>query len=103
MADTTDSYRLFLTRLGRMRDYGEQLCYAYAVLIRMYKKLNIALKNSDTPREMEKKVKNALSDEEISKITADFESVRYAEREPDDAEAAAILSVICNAVKRYMY
>lgn len=103
MADDTDTYRAFMTRLGRLKTYDEQLCYAYAVLIRMYKKLNIALKSSDTPREMEKKVKHALSDEEISKITADFEAVRYAEREPDDAEAAAILNVICSAVKRYMY
>lgn len=103
MAEDTDSYRVFMTRLGKLKTYDEQLCYAYAVLIRMYKKLNISLRHSDTPREMEKKVRNALSDEEISRITADFEAVRYAEREPDDAEAAAILDTICNAVKRYMY
>ena len=103
MAEDTDSYRAFMTRLGKLKTYDEQLCYAYAVLIRMYKRLNISLRHSDTPREMEKKVRNALSDEEISRITADFEAVRYAEREPDDAEAAAILDTICNAVKRYMY
>ena len=103
MAEDTDSYRAFMTRLGKLRSYDEQLCYAYAVLIRMYKKMNISIKHSDTPRETEKKVKNALSDAEISKITADFEAVRYAERDPGEAEAAEILSTICNAVKRYMY
>ena len=44
-----------------------------------------------------------VTEEELAKITSDFESVRYAEREPDDTEAAAILSNICGAVKRYMY
>jgi hypothetical protein len=103
MAEDTDSYRAFMTRLGKLKTYDEQLCYAYAVLIRMYKKMNISIKHSDTPRETEKKVKNALSDAEISKITADFEAVRYAEQDPGEAEAAEILSNICNAVKRYMY
>ena len=70
---------------------------------KLYKQMNIPLKHSDTPREVEKKVFRALSEAEISKITADFESIRYAEHEPEDAEAAAILSNICGAVKRYMY
>lgn len=103
MAATTDNYRLFLQRLGRLRTYDEQLCYAYAVLLRMYKKLNIPLKISDTPRENEAKVTHALSVAEIQKITADFESVRYAGHTPDDSEAAAILGDICAVIKRYLF
>ena len=103
LAADTDSYRLFMTRLSRLKTYDEQLCFAYAVLLKLYKQMNIPLKHSDTPREVEKKVFRALSEAEISKITADFESIRYAEHEPEDAEAAAILSNICGAVKRYMY
>ncbi|MBQ3708856.1 MAG: DUF4129 domain-containing protein [Clostridia bacterium] len=103
MAASTDSYRLFLQRLGRLRTYDEQLCYAYAVLLRMYKKMNIPLKISDTPRENEAKVTHALAVSEIQKITADFESVRYAGHTPDDSEAAAILNEICAVIKRYLF
>ena len=103
MAATTDSYRLFLQRLGRLRTYDEQLCYAYAVLLRMYKKMNIPLKISDTPRENKTKVAHALAVSEIEQITADFESVRYAGHTPDDGEAARILGDICAVIKRYLF
>ena len=103
MAATTDSYRLFLQRLGRLRTYDEQLCYAYAVLLRMYKKMNIPLKISDTPRENKAKVAHALAVSEIEQITADFESVRYAGHTPDDGEAARILGDICAVIKRYLF
>ncbi len=103
LADSTDSYKLFLQRLGRLRTYDEQLCYAYAMLIRMYKKMNINLKLSDTPREVEKKVARALTQEEIEQITKDFESIRYAEVQKSDEEAAAILNNLCTTIKRYLY
>lgn len=103
LADSTESYKLFLQRLGKLETYEEQLCYAYAILIRMYKKMNIPIKSSDTPRETEKKVSRALTEREIERITQDFESVRYAEVQKSDAEAAAILNNICTAVKRYLY
>ena len=103
MAESTDNYRLFLQRLGRLRTYDEQLCYAYAVLLRMYKKMNIPLKISDTPRENEAKVSHALAVSEIEKITADFEAVRYAGHTPDDAEASRILGDICAVIKRYLF
>ena len=103
MAESTDSYRLFLTRLGRLKTYDEQLCYAYAVLLKMYRKMNVALKTSDTPRQVQGKVERALTQTEIEQITKDFERVRYASEEPDDTEAAVILNNICSTVKRYMY
>ena len=103
LAADTDNYRTFLSRLGKLKNYDEQLCYAYAVLLRMYRQMNIALKVSDTPREVKRKVIRALSEEEIAHITEGFEAIRYAEKQPSDAEASAILSEICSAVKRYMY
>ena len=45
MAADTDSYRTFLQRLGKMKNYEQQLCYAYAVLLVMYKRININLKH----------------------------------------------------------
>lgn len=103
LADSTDTYKLFLQRLGKLKTYDEQLCYAYVMLIRMYKKMNIPLKLSDTPREMEKKVSRALTENEIEQITKDFESVHYAEAQKSDAEAAAILNNLCTTIKRYLY
>lgn len=103
LADSTDTYKLFLQRLGKLKTYDEQLCYAYVMLIRMYKKMNIPLKLSDTPREMEKKVSRALTEDEIRQITMDFESIHYAEVQKSDAEAAAILNNLCTTIKRYLY
>lgn len=103
LADSTDTYKLFLQRLGKLKTYDEQLCYAYVMLIRMYKKMNIPLKLSDTPREMEKKVSRALTEDEIRQITIDFESIHYAEVQKSDAEAAAILNNLCATIKRYLY
>ncbi len=103
LADSTDTYKLFLQRLGKLKTYDEQLCYAYVMLIRMYKKMNIPLKLSDTPREMEKKVSRALTENEIQQITKDFESIHYAEVQKNDAEAAAILNNLCTTIKRYLY
>lgn len=103
MAATTDSYKLFMTRLQRLKTYEEQLCYAYAVLLKMYKKLNISLHASDTPREVEGKVVRTLPESEIRDITADFERIRYAEEQLSDSEAASVLNRICGVVKRYMF
>ena len=103
MAASTDSYKLFLQRLGRLKTFDEQLCFAYAMLLRQYRSLNVALKVSDTPRQVEGKVRRALSEEEIQSITADFERIRYGEWEPGDVEASVILTRICDAVKRYMF
>lgn len=103
LAEQTDTYKLFMLRLGRLKSYDEQLCYAYAVLLKMYKKINISLKTSDTPREVENKVRRSLTPEEIRKITDDFERIRYAEEEVSDIEATSILNNICAVIKRYMY
>jgi len=103
MAATTDTYKLFMLRLQRLKSYEEQLCYAYAVLLKMYKKLNINLHTSDTPREVEGKVVRTLPESEIRDITADFERIRYAEEELSDAEASGVLNRICGVVKRYMF
>ncbi len=103
MAESTDSYRLFLTRLSRLKTYDEQLCFAYAVLLKMYRKMNVALKTSDTPREVKGKVTRALAEKDIEEITRDFERVRYAEEDPGSTESADILNRICSTVKRYMY
>lgn len=103
MAEDTDTYKAFLQQLGKCKSYDEQLCFAYTVLLKMYRKINISLKNSDTPREVEYKVTRTISEDRINKITSDFEKIRYAEIEPDNAEASAVLGNICEEIKRYMY
>jgi len=103
MAEDTDSYKAFTQRLGKLKSYDAQLCYAYAVLLVMYKRINISLKYSDTPREVEGKVRRSIPSSEIEKITSDFERIRYAEIEVSDEEAGVILQNICGVIKRYMY
>ena len=102
-AAETESYNDFLIKLDRMESYDEQLCYSYSVLLRMYRKMNVNLKSSDTPRQVEGKVRCALTADEIEKITADFERIRYSGEEIATYEAADVLKNICKAVKKYMF
>ncbi len=103
MAEETESYKTFLQRLGKLESYDEQLCYAYAVLLKIYKKRNVILKRSDTPREIEGKVIRAVSETEITAITADFERIRYAEEPLSPGESGRILTNICEVIKRHMF
>ncbi len=102
MADRIDNYREFTNALSRLPDATAQLCFAYAVLVRMYGKSTVNLKSSDTPREVQYKVLRAVSGEEIKPITAAFEKIRYAEEEISLEEASAILSSMCEIIHRYM-
>ncbi len=103
MAEATEDYKTFIRELGKLHDYDEQLCYAYSVLLKTYKKISIALKISDTPREVKYKAERSVDKETIAKITSDFEKLHYAEVTVTDAEAAEILGNICSEIKRYMY
>ncbi len=103
MADETDTYKQFMTRLSRLKNYDEQLSYAYKVLLKTYKKMNVALKQSDTPREVEGKVVRVMTTDTINKITSDFERIKYAEITPNEREAAAVLENICGEIKRCLY
>ena len=102
LADTTDSYKAFLSRLGKLPDFDSQLCYAYSVLLKMYQK-TVTLKSSDTPREVENKVMRKINGDRIHRITEDFEKIRYAEIEMETSEAAAVLGNICKEIKKYLY
>lgn len=102
LAEHISSYKEFLQQLSRMPDAGAQLCFAYAVLVRMYAQGNVNLKRSDTPREVEFKVLRAVSGEEIRPITAAFEKIKYAEEEVSMEEASEILKSMCEIIHRYM-
>ncbi len=103
MADETENYKQFMTRLGRLKSYDEQLSYAYKVLLKTYKRMNVSLKKSDTPREVEGKVVRVMTTNTINRITSDFERIKYAEAVPNEREAAAVLENICGEIKRYLY
>lgn len=103
MAEDTDSYKIFLQRLSKLETYDEQLCYAYMVLLKIYKRRNVILKLSDTPREIEGKIIRAISETEITEITDDFERVRYGEAVLAEGESGRILSNICEVIKRHMF
>lgn len=102
LAEDVHSYKEFLQQLSRLPDAGAQLCFAYAVLVQMYAKGNVNLKQSDTPREVEYKVLRAVSGEEIVPITAAFEKIKYAETDIPMEEATEVLHSICEIIHRYM-
>jgi len=102
MAEHIQTYKDFTQHLAKLTDAGAQLCFAYAVLVRMYAKGNMNLKSSDTPREVEFKVLRAVSGEEIRPITTAFERIKYAEEEIPLEEASVILKSMCEIIHRYM-
>lgn len=101
-AEHIQTYKDFTQHLARLPDANAQLCFAYAVLVRMYYKGNVNLKSSDTPREVEFKVLRAVSGEEIKPITAAFEKIKYAGLELPLEEAATVLHSMCEIIHRYM-
>lgn len=101
-AEHIHTYKEFLQHLSKLPDANAQLCFAYAVLVRMYYKGNVNLKKSDTPREVEYKVLRAVSGEEIKPITAAFEMVKYGQKEVPMEEAVVILNSMCEIIRRYM-
>ena len=102
MAEHIETYKDFTQHLSRLPDASAQVCFAYAVLVRMYARGNVNLKRSDTPREVEFKVLRAVSGEEIRPITAAFEKIKYAGEELPIEEAAAVLKSMCEIIHRYM-
>lgn len=103
LAANTNSYKLFLNRLSKFDSFDEQTCYAYAVLLRIYREMNVPLKLSDTPREAKAKIARAISVSEIDEITADFERVHYSGSDISAVEYEQILNRICSIIKRHMF
>lgn len=102
MAEDIHTYKAFLQQLSRLPDADAQLCFAYAVLVRAYAMGNVPLKQSDTPREVEKIVLRTVSGEEICPITDAFEKIWYAEKSIPLEEETAILHSICEIIHRYI-
>lgn len=98
------NYKDFLNKLAKCRTYGEKLGFAYRTLITLYRKMNVPIKRSDTPREIAVKVHNAVeSGRSIDEITRVFELVSYAETDPSDHEAGTVLETLCSIIKKYTY
>lgn len=102
MAEGVHTYKAFLQQLSRLPDADAQLCFAYAVLVRAYTMGNVPLKQSDTPREVEKIVLRTVSGDEICPITNAFETIWYAEKSIPLEEETAVLHSICEIIHRYM-
>jgi len=101
MADKSNTYEAFLSRLNALPTMEEKLGFAYAMMLRACRQAGIPLKTSDTPREAyEKLMHYDVSDAE--ELTDAFELVKYAEQDLGERTPAAIRS-ICAVVKKYMY
>ncbi len=103
MAESTDKYSLFIQRLSSLHDYNEQLSFAYAMLVTVLRKENGRLRLSDTPREVQEKVKYLVEEDSISHITQQFEFVKYGEIDLTTEEASHVLGLMCDVIKRYIF
>ena len=95
-------YRLFKRRLERCPDNSERLCYAYSVLVGLWKKGSYGIMDSDTPREiLEKLGGDAPAESDAEAITRVYELVRYADEKTDNSETEALLEFVCECIKKY--
>lgn len=94
------SYRDFIRRLELLSNPRERLIFAYNVLIGCWaENYHIYIKLSDTPAEIEEKVKEVSSDAKAEPITRAFEYVKYAERSLPDTESARLISAMCAQIR----
>jgi len=101
-----DGYKDFRIQLAKLKTYDEKIGYSYKTLITVYQKTHIKVKNSDTPRQAEVKIKYGAETPEINEITEALEQVKYAGvdiSKQDKQKAEEILEKISTIIKRYMY
>jgi len=103
MAVSTDKYSLFLRRIAKLPDSQAQLSFAYAMLVTVLRKESSNLRLSDTPREIQGKVKHLVSENDITLITRQFEFVKYGGIDLTDEEASHVLDRMCDVIKRYIF
>ncbi len=103
LASSTDKYELFLRRLAKLPDSAAQLSFAYAMLVTVLRKECAALTLSDTPREIQRKVKHLVPEKDMLIITQVFEWIKYGEKDLDPAETSRILDGMCGLIKRYIF
>ena len=100
MAENTDTYANYTSRLEKLPTMDEKIGYAYRMLIRVCRSRNIPIKLSDTPREAKAKIHRAdIAD--VDSITDVLELVKYAQKDPGEQGDLCIRS-ISEIVKKYL-
>lgn len=95
-------YRDFKRRIERCADNGERLCYAYSVLVGVWRKCGYGILYSDTPREILEKLGEDTSEEvDAEKLTRIYELIRYADQRADDGETGILLGTVCDCIRKY--
>jgi len=102
LANSTSDYADFIRKLNRCRSNSEKIGYAYLVMMKVYRKMNINVRLSDTPRECAAKISKKFADTDIGEITEILEYIKYGERNLE-REGAQILEKMCAVIKRQMY
>lgn len=100
MAEMTRTYGHFEEQLRALPDTDARMGYAYMMMIRVFRQQNVPLKTSDTPREVQEKLRR-VGFTELSEITEVLELVKYAQRDPGERGAETV-AAICGIVKRYL-
>lgn len=96
------SYRDFKSRLDSLHGNAERIRYCYSSLVSGWRENNFGLSSGDTPREIRGKIE-ARTDDELEAITDAYESVEYAETNPDDKKADSAINGMCAILKKFYH
>ena len=92
------TYRDFAHRLNTLKTDSEKLKFAYATLVSFWYGRDFSVRPSDTPREIQSKVRLRLEWEPIEQVTREFEAVKYAE---DPSQTVTVLNELCAMIRKY--
>lgn len=94
-----DTFEAFLRRLQRLPDLDRQIGYAYRKICEMYRADGAKIKESDTPREVAKKL-TKVSEGERENVVRLIERVKFSSDPLTDEEKDQILADLCRIIRR---
>ncbi len=94
--------RDFRSELALRRTDSEKLTYSYLVMIELLGRMNLNLKESDTPRQLSRKIAGGMQFDSIHAITDLIERIKYAERAASPEESAAVLECVVEMVEKHL-
>lgn len=94
-----DTYAAFVKRLNNLPDNDRRIGYAYRTVCTLYRTTGAPIKDSDTPREMVRKLDKA-SDNEKETLVGLIERAKFGSKILDEDEKFTILESLCDFVRR---
>ncbi len=96
------SARDFRSELSRLKTDEEKLTYSYSMMIGLLSRMNLSLRESDTPHEKSEKIAAGMTLGSIGEITELIEQIKYAEKTADPAASERVLASVCEVVEKQL-